>query len=200
MLIFVLSYKKINNMKKTIIFYFFLSVLHANSLLGQEYVGCTQLRNLHLPSCTAIGDSAFISCISLENLHFPHCAPPTYGKDAFPHPETIQLDLGLAYPEMGYTDPLLYQWMDIPEWEAFIFQIPIGIQEVAISSKQIYVDGRSLKVSGLETGNPVTITSLSGIQHVYFPSREGTLELSLPVGTYVIREGKNTHHIVVTSK
>ena len=160
---------------------------------ASDYVGCTRLKSLQLPECTAIGDSAFVACSDLEQLSFPYSDPPIYGENAFVHPETIAIDLD----EQDKT--IIEKWREIPEWNVFIWKTIITNIKTPDNKKwKIETSKNNLIISGLIPDTKISFITATGLQYHYTSSRDGKLSLTLPFGFYIINQQNKTERIVLT--
>ncbi|MDR0427152.1 MAG: hypothetical protein LBH12_00960 [Dysgonamonadaceae bacterium] len=158
-----------------------------------EYVGCTKIKTLRLPACATIRQNAFSACVALKQLNFPYSNPPIYGKDAFPHPETVTIELD------GQDKTIVEKWRKISAWNAFQWAPVVTGTETPDNPKwQIKLSGNNLTVSGLLPSVPVGIVTATGLQSYHTPSQDGYLNLFLPSGFYLINQQNKTERIIIT--
>lgn len=157
-----------------------------------DYVGCTKLQTLHLPACMAIGDSAFIACSEIELLTFPYSEPPVYGINAFTKPETITIRIDDQDGE------LISRWREIPEWNAFIWDIADNIEDIKGTKWEIIRSGNDLFVSGLNPNEQVRIITAGGIVQSFVTTSDGTLNVTLPGGFYIVNQANKSERIIIT--
>lgn len=158
----------------------------------RNYVGCTKLKNLQLPSCKAIGEGAFSLCTALEYLNFPYSTPPSYGKKAFANPENIAIEID------NQNATIVYKWRKIAEWNAFKWESSTNIETIGVAQWEIDVWGNNLIVSGLTPNVEVRIVSLAGTQYHFMPSQNGVLNTTLPAGFYIVNQYNKSEKIIVT--
>lgn len=160
---------------------------------ASDYIGCTKLKKIDLPECILIGDSAFIGCASLKELSFPYSQPPLYGKDAFLKPETISI--GLAQQD----DEIVKEWRKIPEWDAFIWKPnPVSIDDVDAPRWEMSLLGNNVIISGLIPGIEVRFVTISGVQYRFIPFEDGSIDVTLPSGFYIVNQKDKNEKIIIT--
>ena len=157
-----------------------------------DYVGGTEIKNLHLPACTTIGDSAFIACSALEQLSFPYSNPPVYGKNAFSTPENTYIELD------NQDNTLVLKWRNINEWNAFKWKSFSGIDEVDTPDWEISISGNNLIILGLIPDREVGLLSLTGSRQYFMPLSDGTLNVVLSPGFYIINQYNKSEKIIIT--
>ncbi|MDH8700726.1 hypothetical protein M2138_000057 [Dysgonomonadaceae bacterium PH5-43] len=158
----------------------------------KESIGCTKLKNLQLPTCTAIGEGAFFYCSSLEKLMFPFSNPPQYGKNAFSTPENIYVELD------NQNASIVNKWRSVKEWSVFKWKNFTNIADVTAPKWTITTSGNNLIISGLTSGVEVSIVSITGVQQRFMPSQEGILDITLPSGFYIVSQQDNSEKIIIT--
>ena len=158
----------------------------------KTYIGCPKIKNLDLPACTSVGDSAFIACPVLANLTFPYSNPPVYGENAFATPAKVYVELDNQNKE------IVEKWRNVPEWNEFKWKDYTGIESPDIPAWKISVSGNNLMVAGLTSVHVVRIVSISGQQQHFMPLPDGTLNITLLPGFYVVNQLNKSEKIIIT--
>ncbi|NDV46736.1 hypothetical protein D0T49_06710 [Paludibacter sp. 221] len=157
-----------------------------------DYTGCSKIIKLNLPKCTHIGKNAFAACTVLGNLTFSYCTPPVYGKNAFYSPQDINIEIE------NQDNDIVSKWRDIAEWDAFKWKSTSSINEVETQGWIISVLGNRLIISGLMPGSEIRIFSVSGTQQYFSSTQDGTLDIVLPTGFYIVNQYNKSQKIFIT--
>ncbi|MDO4692550.1 MAG: leucine-rich repeat domain-containing protein [Porphyromonadaceae bacterium] len=157
------------------------------------------LEELHIGSkLKTVGTSAFDICPSLKRVFIAAPEPPVFyvenddDLNEFPAEietgSTLTVSIGAAA-----------KYREAPEWNRFaeiVESANVAIEELAEQGLKISVDGSVLHVS---SASPVAIEVFSMLGERVFASQTVQTEfaVTLPVGTYMIKQGKHTAKIVI---
>ncbi len=84
--------------------------------------------------------------------------------------------------------------------KTLIVGTPTDVEEVASEGLSIKVEGKTVKVSGAEIGDNITVFSILGVKEISFKAKEKVETIELPAGVHVVRVANKVAEKVLIAK
>jgi hypothetical protein len=162
------------------------------SITSSAFFWRTGLTSVTIPnSVTAIGDHAFYDCTGLTEIHNKKAVPQSIDSYVFWGVNKTTCKL---YVPTGSVDA----YRNADGWKEFLNIIEedgTAINTISNSNVSILSTTNGIAIITKEAA-PVVIFNLSG-QQVYQAVIQGSAEIALSKGVYIVQAGKESHKVIV---
>ena len=174
-----------------------MTIPNSVTAIGQgAFVRCNNLESLVIPnSVITLGNYAFIQCTELTSVTVSWETPLSVNSSALLF-QSVDLSATTLYVPAG--TKALYE--DANVWKDFgtiVEGVPAGVEQVEVQTLKAYASNGLLHISGLRTGESLSIYSASG-QLVYQGVAKATEEY-VPLaasGVYIVRSADKVAKVV----